>query len=61
MIPEFPHDIRIRLTRLEFFLLRPDVAKSLPCWLSETANRAETEQSQDATFFFNWANLILML
>ena len=34
MIPDFPHNIRIRLAQLKFFLLRPDVAKSLPCWLS---------------------------
>ena len=35
MIPDFPHNIRIRLARLNFFLLCPDVAKSLPCWLSQ--------------------------
>ena len=35
MIPDFPHDIRIRLAQLNFFLLHPDVAKSLPCWLSQ--------------------------
>ena len=29
MIPDFPHNIRIRLARL-IFLLRPDVAQSLP-------------------------------
>ena len=32
MIPDFPHNIRIRLARL-FFLLHPDIALSLPCWL----------------------------
>ena len=39
------------------------------CWLvstiftclAETANRADTEQRQDATIFFNQANLILIL
>ena len=35
MIPDFPHNIRIRLDQLNFFLLRPDVALSLPCWLSQ--------------------------
>ena len=35
MIPDFPHNIRIRLAWLNFFLLRPDLAKSLPCWLSQ--------------------------
>ena len=35
MIPDFPHNIRIRLVWLKFFLLRPDVALSLPCWLSQ--------------------------
>ena len=35
MIPDFPDDIRIRLATLNFFLLHPDVAKSLPCWLSQ--------------------------
>ena len=34
MMPDFPHNIRIRLARLNFFLSR-DVAKSLPCWLSQ--------------------------
>ena len=29
--------------------------------LAEPANRAETLQSQDATFFFNQANLIFIL
>ena len=33
MIPDFPHNIRIRLAQLN--LLRPDIAKSLPCWLSQ--------------------------
>ena len=35
MIPDFPTTIRIRLAKLNFFLLRPDVAKFLPCWLSQ--------------------------
>ena len=35
MIPDFPHSMKIRLTPLKTFLLRPDVAKSLLCWLSQ--------------------------
>ena len=35
MIPDFSHNIRIRLAQLEFFLLPPDFAMSLPCWLSQ--------------------------
>ena len=65
MIPDFPYNIRLRLARLKFFLLHPDIAKSLPCWLSqfnfsclaETANREETEQCQDPTKKINQANL----
>ena len=34
MIPDFPHNIRIRLAQIDF-LLHPDVALSLPCWLSQ--------------------------
>ena len=34
MIPDFPHNIRIRLARLKIFLLYPDIALFLPCWLS---------------------------
>ena len=49
MIPDFSHDIRIRLSRLEK--------------KAETANRAETEQRQDATTIkkISGANLILIL
>ena len=35
MTPDFPYDIRIRLAQLKIFLLLPDVAKSLPCWLAQ--------------------------
>ena len=36
MILDLPHIIRIRLAWLIFLLLlRPDVAKALPCWLSQ--------------------------
>ena len=35
MIPDFPQNIRIRLPKLNFFLLHPDVALSLLCWLSQ--------------------------
>ena len=31
MIPDFPHDIKTRLVPSK----KPDVAKSLPCWLSQ--------------------------
>ena len=51
MIPDFPHNIRIRLAQLKK-MFHPDVALSLPVGclsLAETANRAETEQRQDAT------------
>ena len=34
MMPDFLHNIRIRLAQLKFFL-RPDLAKSLPCLLSQ--------------------------
>ena len=32
---DFPHNTRIRFAQLKTFLLHPDVAKSLPCWLSQ--------------------------
>ena len=35
MTPDFPHTIRMRLAELNFFLFLHDVAKSLPCWLSQ--------------------------
>ena len=36
MIPDFPHNIKIRLAWLNFFLFPPDVALSLPCcWDSQ--------------------------
>ena len=35
MIPDFPHNVRIRLAQLKKKLLHPDVAKSLSCWLSQ--------------------------
>ena len=35
MIPDFPYAIRIRLAQLNFPLLDPDIAKSLPGWLSQ--------------------------
>ena len=35
MIPDFPHIIKIRLAPLKKKLLRPDFAKSLPCWLGQ--------------------------
>jgi hypothetical protein len=35
MIPDFPHNIRKRLDNWNFCFLRPGVAKSLPCWLSQ--------------------------
>ena len=35
MMPDFPHNIRTKLARLKFFLLHPEVALSLPCWLPQ--------------------------
>ena len=35
MIPDFPHNIRIRLAELKKKMFLPAVAKSLPCWLSQ--------------------------
>ena len=32
---DFPIDIRIRLAELNFFLLLPDFANFLPCWLAQ--------------------------
>ena len=46
MIPDFPHNIRIRLDHLKFFLLRPDIAKSLPCWLSQFSVDATVIESR---------------
>ena len=46
MIPDFPHNIRIRLARLIFLLLCPDVAQPLPCWLSQF-RKAKLRQGRD--------------
>ena len=35
MILDFPNNIRVRLAQLIFFYCPPDIAKSLPCWLSQ--------------------------
>ena len=35
MIPDFSHNVRIRLAQLEKKMLHPDDAKALPCWLSQ--------------------------
>ena len=36
MTPDFPHSIRfIKFAQSFFFILRPEVAISLPCWLSQ--------------------------
>ena len=43
MIPDFPHNIRIRLA---FFLLLPDVALSLPSWLSQFRDRTMYETTK---------------
>ena len=43
MTPDFPLNMRIRLAQLKFCLLHPDVAKSLPCWLSHF-RKAELRQ-----------------
>ena len=50
MIPDFPHNMKIRLTQSKKFLLRPDIEKSLPC----AKLRQPTGQNQDATFFSMW-------
>ena len=60
MIPDFPHNIRIRLAQLNFFVFPPDDAKSLPCWLSQF-RKAELRQPTGQQKKFNWANLILIL
>ena len=54
MIPDFPHNIRIRLTLL-IFLLHPDVVKSLPCWLSQSRKaklRQPTGQRQGQSYSY---------
>ena len=58
MMPDFPHNISIRLARLKKMLLCLCPVGCLS--LAETANRAETEQRQDAKKN-NRANLILIL
>ena len=65
MIPDIPHNIRMGLVKL-IFLLHPDFAKSLPCWLSQFSfsklRQPTGQRRQDATNKnFNSANLILML
>ena len=35
MTPDFPHNIGIRLAQLKKVLLRPEIALSLRCWLSQ--------------------------
>jgi hypothetical protein len=52
MIPDFPYNIRIRLAQLKK-MLHPDVAQ-----FAETAGQ---RQSNGNKFFFNPANLILIL
>ena len=52
MIPDFPHNIRIRLAQLILFCIVLMLLCLCPVGclsLAETANRAETEQHQDAT------------
>ena len=39
MIPDFPHNMyKDKIGQIDSFLLRPDVAKFLPCWLSQFRN-----------------------
>ena len=64
MTPDFPIDIRIRLADLKFFLLLPDFANSLPCWLPQQ-NWASQQGRKLAKLgsnkrMFNSAYLILM-
>ena len=49
MMPDFSHNIRITLARLKILLLHPDVALSLPCWLSKLPQQ----------YFFNQPILFL--
>jgi hypothetical protein len=57
MMPDFPHNIRVRFVRLNFFLLHPDVAPSLPCWLSQL--NCDIQQGRDrATSGRNKKNVI---
>ena len=67
MIPDFPHNIRIRLARLNFFLFHIDVALSLPCWLSQfrTAKLRQTTGQRQSNVRrqqkkINGANLIII-
>ena len=66
MTPDFPHNIGIWLAQLKFFLLHPDVAMSLPCWLSQfrkaklrqpTGQRLNNVRGQQKKF--NWAIIFL--
>ena len=61
IILDFPHNIRMRLAQLNF-LLPPDVAKSLPCWLSQfsfsklrqpTGQRLSNVRTQQKKLFSN--------
>ena len=63
-VPDFPIDIRIRLAELKIFLLLPDFANSLPCWLSQencaSQQGRKLAKSGSNKKNFNSANLILM-
>ena len=65
MIPDFPINIRIRLAELKKKMLLSDVANSLPCWLPQFCRAGQQGRELATTgsniFFFNSANLILML
>ena len=64
MIPDFPHNIRIRLAQLKK-MFHPDVALSLPVGclsLAETANKGQRQSNiRMQKKNFNRANFILIL
>ena len=68
MTPDFPNNNGSRLAQLKKEMLLPDVAKSLPCWLSKF-RKAELRQPAGQRLSnirkqqknFNLAILILML
>ena len=64
MIPDFLIDITIILVELNFFLLLPDFANFLPCWLAQFCQDSqqgrELAKSVSNKKNLNSANLILM-
>ena len=54
IIPHFPHNIRIRLAQLKFFLLHPDVALSLTCWLSQFRKAKLSQRKSIGPILFSY-------